>query len=312
MWGMPPTRAPSATTLCGRSSTRPPPSSPRICSVRQAAGPTPAPRHRCRMHRITVCRAISAPCQCVLPGHLAAPGAFGGGCLLGGGATLLTPPLPHPLTGLHQLVAHEQILHDCAPVRRAAAVAGEGGPGGFETVSVPSRLCASPWACAPLRSILYVYIHAWQWMYGCLCPCAPTVLWVHRSNGGWHVGFSLLCPAPSPRRHKSDRVVNRSDKRVYRNGAWTSVRCEEIIVGDIVQVVEGDECPADIVLIGTSLPTGLCYIETGALPPPPPPFCPHRASAACVLHFPSPSQPTWTARPTSRSANHWVSSRCVL
>ena len=64
-------------------------------------------------------------------------------------------------------------------------------------------------------------------------------------------------------RHQADRVVNRSAKQVFRDGSWTTVRCEEICVGDVVQVMEGEECPADIIIIASSGPSGLCYIETG-------------------------------------------------
>lgn len=59
-------------------------------------------------------------------------------------------------------------------------------------------------------------------------------------------------------------MVNRSEKRVFRDGGWRGLRCEEIVVGDIVRVEEDDECPADIVLVATGMPAGLCYIETCA------------------------------------------------
>lgn len=55
-------------------------------------------------------------------------------------------------------------------------------------------------------------------------------------------------------------------KRVFREGAWQDVRCEDLHVGELVQVKEGDECPADIILVSSSSPDGLCYIETGAGP----------------------------------------------
>ena len=65
-------------------------------------------------------------------------------------------------------------------------------------------------------------------------------------------------------RHQADRVVNRSLKQVYRGGGWETLRCQDIAVGDVVRVDEGDECPADVVLVATSGASGLCYIETGA------------------------------------------------
>ncbi|KAI8008278.1 Phospholipid-transporting ATPase 2 [Camellia lanceoleosa] len=43
------------------------------------------------------------------------------------------------------------------------------------------------------------------------------------------------------------------------------VQAQDIRVGNIVWLRENDEVPCDLVLIGTSDPQGLCYVETSAL-----------------------------------------------
>ncbi|KAI8008280.1 Phospholipid-transporting ATPase 2 [Camellia lanceoleosa] len=45
----------------------------------------------------------------------------------------------------------------------------------------------------------------------------------------------------------------------------TTVQAQDIRVGNIVWLRENDEVPCDLVLIGTSDPQGLCYVETSAL-----------------------------------------------
>ena len=37
------------------------------------------------------------------------------------------------------------------------------------------------------------------------------------------------------------------------------------MVGDLVMVEENDAFPADLIVLGSSIESGVCYIETGAL-----------------------------------------------
>ena len=46
---------------------------------------------------------------------------------------------------------------------------------------------------------------------------------------------------------------------------WEETQSGNLYVGDIVSVLENDTFPADLVLIDSNLPEGICYIETGTL-----------------------------------------------
>ncbi|XP_026213838.1 probable phospholipid-transporting ATPase IA isoform X4 [Anabas testudineus] len=67
------------------------------------------------------------------------------------------------------------------------------------------------------------------------------------------------------KRHKADNVVNKKECQVLRNGAWEIVHWEKVEVGDIVRVNGSDFVPADAVLLSSSEPQGMCYIETSNL-----------------------------------------------
>ncbi|XP_029544432.1 phospholipid-transporting ATPase IA-like [Oncorhynchus nerka] len=67
------------------------------------------------------------------------------------------------------------------------------------------------------------------------------------------------------KRHKADRVVNRKEAQVLRNGTWEIVHWEKVTVGDVVRASDGDHLPADLVLLASSEPHAMCYIETSNL-----------------------------------------------
>ncbi|KAG1962618.1 probable phospholipid-transporting ATPase IA isoform X6 [Pimephales promelas] len=67
------------------------------------------------------------------------------------------------------------------------------------------------------------------------------------------------------KRHKADNVVNKKETQVLRNGAWEIVHWEKVMVGDIVKVNGKDFIPADAILLSSSEPQGMCYIETSNL-----------------------------------------------
>ncbi|KAJ0409191.1 hypothetical protein ATCC90586_010272 [Pythium insidiosum] len=72
------------------------------------------------------------------------------------------------------------------------------------------------------------------------------------------------------RRQKSDRLVNSkpahivrrdtNDQIVHVDGMW-----QDIQVGDLLILKDGDEVPADCILLATSRPDGRCYVETANL-----------------------------------------------
>ncbi|XP_068181083.1 phospholipid-transporting ATPase IA isoform X4 [Antennarius striatus] len=67
------------------------------------------------------------------------------------------------------------------------------------------------------------------------------------------------------KRHNADSVVNKKECQVLRNGAWEIVHWEKVTVGEVVRAANGDHLPADLVILSSSEPQGMCYIETSNL-----------------------------------------------
>lgn len=67
------------------------------------------------------------------------------------------------------------------------------------------------------------------------------------------------------RRKSSDTSLNNSKARVLRGSSFTDTKWINVSVGDIVRVESEESFPADIVLLASSEPEGLCYIETANL-----------------------------------------------
>ncbi|XP_007495297.2 phospholipid-transporting ATPase IB isoform X1 [Monodelphis domestica] len=67
------------------------------------------------------------------------------------------------------------------------------------------------------------------------------------------------------KRHKADNTVNRKKTIVLRNGMWQNIIWKEVAVGDVVKVTNGQYLPADLILISSSEPQAMCYIETSNL-----------------------------------------------
>ncbi|XP_026411858.1 phospholipid-transporting ATPase 2-like [Papaver somniferum] len=66
-------------------------------------------------------------------------------------------------------------------------------------------------------------------------------------------------------RYQSDKKANEKEVWVVKQGIKQHVQAQDICVGNIVWLRENDEVPCDLVLLGTSDPQGVCYIETAAL-----------------------------------------------
>ncbi|KAL4201629.1 hypothetical protein AMTRI_Chr02g217130 [Amborella trichopoda] len=66
-------------------------------------------------------------------------------------------------------------------------------------------------------------------------------------------------------RYLSDKQANEKEVWVVKQGTRTRVQAQNIRVGNIVWLRENDEVPCDLVLIGTSDPQGVCFVETAAL-----------------------------------------------
>ncbi|XP_069825944.1 phospholipid-transporting ATPase IB isoform X1 [Dendropsophus ebraccatus] len=67
------------------------------------------------------------------------------------------------------------------------------------------------------------------------------------------------------KRHKADNTVNKKKTIVLRGGTWQNVIWREVAVGDIVKVTNGQHLPADMIILSSSEPQAMCYIETSNL-----------------------------------------------
>ncbi|KAJ2821011.1 aminophospholipid translocase, partial [Coemansia erecta] len=67
------------------------------------------------------------------------------------------------------------------------------------------------------------------------------------------------------KRHKSDSEMNKSSARVLVGTVFEERAWRDVVVGDIVRVENREAIPADLVLLSSSEPEGMCYIETSNL-----------------------------------------------
>ena len=67
------------------------------------------------------------------------------------------------------------------------------------------------------------------------------------------------------RRKQADSALNNSKAKILRGSNFEETKWINISVGDIVRVESEEPFPADIVILASSEPEGLCYIETANL-----------------------------------------------
>ena len=66
-------------------------------------------------------------------------------------------------------------------------------------------------------------------------------------------------------RTKFDKSQNSILITVYRNNSWTQIQSSNLEMGEIIYVKQNELFPADLVIIDSSLPEGVCYVETASL-----------------------------------------------
>lgn len=64
------------------------------------------------------------------------------------------------------------------------------------------------------------------------------------------------------RRHRSDRKENNREAYVFQSGRFRLKKWKKIRAGEVVKVYADETMPCDMVLLGTSDPTGIAYIQT--------------------------------------------------
>ncbi|XP_064536082.1 probable phospholipid-transporting ATPase IA isoform X4 [Drosophila montana] len=67
------------------------------------------------------------------------------------------------------------------------------------------------------------------------------------------------------KRHRADNEINHRLIERLENDTWTTVRWSELTVGDIIKVVIDTFFPADLILLSSSEPQAMCFIETANL-----------------------------------------------
>ncbi|XP_068667895.1 phospholipid-transporting ATPase 1-like [Aristolochia californica] len=64
------------------------------------------------------------------------------------------------------------------------------------------------------------------------------------------------------RRHRSDRNENNREALVFQSGQFLRKRWKKIQVGEVLKICSNETIPCDMVLLGTSDPSGISYIQT--------------------------------------------------
>ncbi|KAF1885381.1 hypothetical protein Lal_00029270 [Lupinus albus] len=64
------------------------------------------------------------------------------------------------------------------------------------------------------------------------------------------------------RRHRSDKVENNRLASILVNGQFQGKKWKDVRVGEVIKIIANETMPCDIVLLSTSDPTGVAYVQT--------------------------------------------------